>query len=203
MKDLNTSFFNLSTIKVPVHSGDLLVAQPFLTEVWFDRAVISLIDHDKGDGATGVVLNNCMNYTLDQVLDGIGEAGKNVDVYCGGPLSQDRLFFIHSLGPEIIPDCRAYSPGLYIGGDFDSAIDYINQGYPTDGYLRFFIGYSGWKGNQLEEEIEANTWAIAGEPADAASLLSGSGEQYWNREVKRLGVTYRSWLFIPRDVHCN
>lgn len=203
MNDFNTSFFNLTTVKLPVKAGSLLVAQPFLSEVWFDRAVIALIDYDKCDGATGVVLNNGMNYTLNEVADGVGDAGACVPVYCGGPLSQDRLYFIHSLGSEIIPQAREFAPGLYIGGDFAHAVNYVNEGYPTDGYMRFFIGYSGWSRGQLEEELRADTWAVIPEYMEPADILAGAGNAYWNSAVKALGDSYRSWRFIPHDLRSN
>ncbi len=203
MKDLDTTFFNLTTAKRPIARGSLLIAQPFLNEVWFDRAVISVIDYDDADGATGVVLNNGMNYTLDQVLDGVGEAGRHVPVFCGGPLSQDRLYFIHTLGDEIIPGAREYAPGLYIGGDFDSIIKYVNEGYPVDGYVRFFIGYSGWSGGQLEKEVREDTWAVQPSEIEPADLLHGDGDSYWHRIVKTMGPEYRSWRVIPRDVTAN
>ena len=91
MKNIDTSFFRISTEKLPVEVGDLLVAEPFLNEMWFDRAVISVIDHNPEEGTTGVVLNNALESSLDEVLDGIDREDK-VPVYCGGPLSQDRLF---------------------------------------------------------------------------------------------------------------
>lgn len=202
MKELDTSIFNLKTIKLPVHDGDLLIAEPFLDESCFARGVVSVIDYSREDGATGVVLNNRMDYTLDDVLDGI-TTDIDVPVYCGGPLCQDRLYFIHTLGPQIFAGAREYAPGLYIGGDFDSAIQYVNEGYPFDGCLRFFIGYSGWSSGQLEQEIMDDTWAITPMLGEPAQLLRGGGDPYWHKVVRQLGTAYRSWRFLPRDVRAN
>lgn len=202
MKGLDTSFFNSVTVKRPVREGDLLIAQPFLDEAWFRRGVISLIDYDRSEGATGVVLNNCMNYVLSDVLEGVATS-TDVPVYCGGPMSQDRLYFIHTLGERILPGARLYAPGLYIGGDFDAAIQYVNEGYPTEGVLRFFIGYSGWAPGQLEDEIGHDTWAIMDAPEDAQGILSGEGFGFWYRMVRRLGEPYRSWRMIPEVTYSN
>lgn len=202
MKGIDTTFFDMSTLKLPVGDGDLLVAQPFMDEAWFKCGVITVIDYDSKEGTTGVVLNNAMNYTLPDVLDGVNSAVK-VPVYCGGPVSQDRLYFIHTLGDEILPGARRYAPGLYIGGDFDAAMQYVNEGYPTEGIIRFFIGYSGWSPGQLEQEIEENTWAVLKSPQDPQSLLRGSGPHYWHRAVAALGPHYRPWRHIPADTHAN
>lgn len=202
MKGLDTSFFNPVTVKRQVREGDLLIAQPFLDEAWFRRGVISLIDYDRTEGATGVVLNNSMNYVLSDVLEGVATS-TDVPVYCGGPMSQDRLYFIHTLGERILPGARQYSPALYIGGDFDAAIQYVNEGYPTEGILRFFIGYSGWAPGQLESEIEQDTWATADAPDDPQSLLTGEGAAYWHRAVRSMGEPYRSWRMIPDTSYSN
>lgn len=202
MKGLDTTFFNLSTQKRPLSNGDLLLAEPFLNEAWFRRAVISLIDTDRNSGSTGVVLNNPMNYKLPEVLDGVN-SDVDVPVFCGGPLSHDRLYFLHTLGPEIIPDGRLYAPGLYIGGDFDSAIAYVNEGYPYRGCIRFFIGYSGWEPGQLADEISRDVWAPGTSPADPALLLTANGDAMWQQVLRTLGPHYRSWQLIPADLHAN
>lgn len=202
MKGIDTSFFRITADKQPVTAGGLLVAEPFLSEQWFDRAVISLIDHSNEEGTTGVVLNNPLATTLDEVLDGVKpEAG--VRVYCGGPLSQDRLFFVHTLGDEVIPEARMYADGMWIGGDFDAAIQYVNSGYPVEDNLRFFIGYSGWTPGQLAEEIEAGTWAVQPDASAVEGILSDYGDTYWHRVVRSLGERYRIWSMLPRDIKAN
>ncbi len=203
MKDLSSSFFNLTTPKLPLTRGSLFIAQPFLSEDWFERAVISLIDYDRKEGATGLVLNNSTKSSLRDVLDASGDCGAKVPLYCGGPLSHDRLFYIHTLGPDIIPESSLYAPGLYIGGDLDSALSYVRDGYPTEGCIRFFIGYSGWSRGQLEEEMMANTWASVEGVLPADTLLVGHGDSYWQRIVRSMGDAYKSWRLIPREVISN
>lgn len=202
MKSLDTSFLRLSTIKRPVSDGDLLVAAPFLSEKWFNRAVISIIDNEPGEGTTGVVVNLALDTTLNEVLDGISREDP-VSVYCGGPVSQDRLYFIHTLGEDVIPNSRMYAPGLWLGGDFDAALAYVNEGYPIDGFIRFFIGYSGWSSGQLKEEIDSDTWAIHPRLEDPHELISGEGDTFWHTIVRGLGEHYRPWTLMPRDTQSN
>lgn len=59
-----------------------------------------------------------------------------IPAYCGGPMSCDRLYFMHTLGC-LIPDSREIIPGLYIGGDFDTVLSIVNDGYAVDGHIRF------------------------------------------------------------------
>ena len=134
---------------------------------------------------------------LSELLDGVSKEADQ-PVYCGGPLGLDRLYFIHTLGPEVIPDGRPYSNGLYVGGDFDAVLEYVNSGYPAEGNLRFFIGYSSWCPGQLEQEIREGTWAQAPSPRSPEELLNGNADPYWHRNVRSLGEAYRPWLLLPR-----
>ena len=201
MKNLDSSFLKLSTIKREVHTGDLLVADPFLSEKWFNRSVIALLDHD-ADGTTGVVLNIPIDTTLNEIVDGIDREDP-VPVFCGGPVGQDRLFFVHTLGEEVIPHSRMFMPGLWLGGDFDAAVAYINEGYPIPGFIRFFVGYSGWSAGQLDGEIATDTWAVHRPEGDLHSLLTGEGDTYWHNIVRQLGVHYRPWSVMPQNVQSN
>ena len=79
---------------------------------------------------------------------------------------------------------------------------YVNTGYPLEGFIRFFIGYSGWSREQLDEELESKVWAVAG-CEDHHKLLTGAHDSYWHRYVKSLGTDFRGWLYHPHNPHCN
>ena len=198
MKNLANGLFHVVAIdeRAP-RCGGLLVAEPFLKESYFNHGVISIIEYASDEGATGVVMNNRTEYMLSELLDGVSPEADQ-PVYCGGPLGLDRLYFIHTLGPDVIPDGRPIGNGLYVGGDFDSVIEYINSGYPADGNIRFFIGYSSWGAGQLEREIREGTWAQAPRPSEPQKLLEGNADPYWHRNVRALGEAYRPWQLLPR-----
>ena len=203
MKDICSALFAAPDVKsAPLRGGNMLISEPFLEEDCFSHSVISIIDYDVHGGAMGVVLNHRSNSTVADLLD---EPRVEIDVpvYIGGPLATDRLFFIHNLGADIIPGSRPYAPGLYVGGDFEAIIEYVNSGYPVDGCVRFFVGYSGWAEHQLEKEIAAGTWAVAEEPDDTTRLFHGNGDHYWHREVRALGEPYRPWRLVPRMTYAN
>lgn len=181
--------------------GMLLVAEPFLRESHFHHSVIYLIDYGPASGSMGVVMNKPTNYRLADLLKGGLSRREPVPVYCGGPMSADRLYFIHRLG-DIIPESRLIGDGLYIGGDFASMVDYVNAGYPLEGLVRFCLGYSGWGAGQLDEELHNNVWAVAS-VANGEELLKGAGDGYWHRHVRALGPGFRGWLFHPQHPTLN
>lgn len=202
MKDITTNLFRVKGETYTPSCSLLLVAQPFMKEAYFNHGVVSLIDYIPSEGATGVVLNNRTEFVLPDLLDGISSEC-DVPVYCGGPVGQDRLFFIHTLGPDIIPKARRFAPGLYVGGDFDAVREYINASYPVEGAIRFFVGYCTWDAGQLEQELRKEEWAQAPAPESPALMLFDSGDRYWHRTVRSLGSAYRSWTLMPRNVSCN
>jgi len=199
---------NIGLFEIPAGSpailapGKLLVAEPFSDESYFSHAVVSLIDYDAAGGAMGVVLNNLTDSKLSEMLDDM-PVHVDVPVFCGGPLALNRLFFLHTLGDSIIPRARQYMPGVYVGGDFEAMLDYINSGYEVEGVVRFFVGYSGWEEGQLESEIAGGCWAVGDAPERVAELLCGSGDAFWHKAVKNLGATYRAWRLVPRSVFVN
>ena len=177
--------------------GALLVSEPFLREDYFSHSVIALIEYEPGGGAMGVVLNNGSDYTLQELVEGV-ERKEPIPVYCGGPVGSDRLYFIHTLG-DIIPGTQPLGDGLWVGGDFEPMLSIVNDGYELEGNIRFFLGYSGWSGSQLEEELARNVWAVSPLTGSPHDMLRGAGDAYWHRAVRALGDDFRGWLYHPQN----
>lgn len=197
--DLRTSLFNINLSTETPESGKLLVAEPFLKENHFNHAVILLIDHAAEFTSMGLVLNRRTNLRLSDVTDDAGKG--DLPIFSGGPVGDDRMFYLHTLG-GLFKGSIEVSPGLYIGGDYGQVTDYIRAGYPTEGLLRFYVGYSGWEPGQLEEEIGKNVWAVTS-AGDAGSLLTGAEDSFWHRVVRSMGDRYRGWLFHPMEPWAN
>lgn len=176
--------------------GKLLISEPFLHEEFFNHSVILLADYEKGGSAMGIVLNNPTRYKLQELISDVNVEDP-IPVYCGGPVADDHLFFAHTLG-DLIPETRPVCDGLWIGGDFEAVKRIVNDGYPLEGHLRFFLGYSGWSRNQLDTELSDNVWAVSNAP-DPHVLLTGSGDSYWHERVRAMGEDYRGWLYHPRN----
>ena len=194
MQSLEDFLFNIDIPTGSPSQGALLIAEPFLKESYFNHSVICLTEHNPKGSVMGVVLNHQLPVSLRKTIDGITRTDK-IPVYCGGPMSRDRLFFIHTL-PEIIPDGHEIIDGLFISGDFDAMRRYVNSGGQIEGKIRFFVGYSGWTGLQLDEEISNNVWAVSSFK-NASNLLRGSGDTFWHRYVRLMGERYRGWQYHP------
>ena len=201
--DYKSLLFNIDipSGSAPV-AGAFLVSEPFLREEYFNHSVIALVEYEPGAGGSmGVVLNNESEYSLQELIEGV-EVSEPIPIYCGGPLGSDRLFFIHTLG-DVIKGTQPLGNGLWIGGDFDSMLSIVNDGYELEGSIRFFLGYSGWTEGQLEDELARNVWAVSPQLEEASEMLRGDGDAYWHRAVRALGPSFRGWLYHPRNPMVN
>ncbi|EIA10626.1 putative transcriptional regulator [Flavobacterium frigoris PS1] len=178
--------------------GQLLIAEPsIIGDLSFNRSVILLADHDK-DGSVGFIINKPLKYTIHDLLPEINARFK---IYNGGPVEQDNLYFIHNI-PELIPNSIEISNGIYWGGDFESTKGLINNGKINKENIRFFLGYTGWNEQQLESEMNDNSWIIA--PNSYKNKIIGkSSTHFWKEQIIELGGDYLIWSNAPENPYLN
>lgn len=180
--------------------GEILIASPFMQEDFFARAVVLLLDNPADGGRLGLVLNRKAKVTLQDIFPPLAVLPP-VEVFCGGPVGLDRLFMLHSR-PDVFGGSTEVAPGVYVGGDPDSIVDYLLDGGDINGCVRFLVGYSGWGAGQLKSELQSHYWAVS-RPLPDMDLLYGKGGAYWRRVVSLLGPEYNGWLNVPLDPSMN
>lgn len=193
--DIRTNYTSEENLK----EGTILVAQPFLDEFFFKRSCILMTKMSKDKPSAGFVLNNKTEYFLDELITGISSDSR-LPVFCGGPLSLDRLFYIHDI--TNLPDAIPVTNGLFLNGNLDSVIDYINSEPECNKHIKFFIGYCGWDPGQLENELKIGTWAIL-PSLDNALILNSTTDNDWENTVKLLGKDFLNWLLFPVEPLLN
>lgn len=185
-------------ISYKLAKGQLLIAEPStLGDVSFNRSVILLADHN-ADGSVGFIINKPLKYTINDLVPEIDAKFK---IYNGGPVEQDNLYFIHNI-PHLIPNSIEISNGIYWGGDFESTRDLINEGKIQKNNIRFFLGYSGWEPNQLERELNTNSWIIT-ENVYQNKILGKSTTYFWKEKILELGGEYLIWCNAPENPDLN
>jgi putative transcriptional regulator len=178
--------------------GHLLIAEPsIIGDLSFNRSVILLADHNN-QGSVGFIINKPLKYTINDLLPEISARFK---IYNGGPVEQDNLYFIHNI-PELIPNSIEISNGIYWGGDFESAKELINTGRIAKDNIRFFLGYTGWEANQLESEMNANSWIIADNIYEN-KIIGKSPTHFWKEKIIELGGDYLIWSNAPENPILN
>ena len=177
--------------------GIILISDPFLKDPNFMRTVVFLCDH-RDEGSFGFVLNRPYKQTLDQLLPDL--EGFAIPVYYGGPVQTDTLHFIHNL-PQQIPDGQEITNGVFWGGDFEQVLLMIRNRTLDTSRIRFFLGYSGWSGGQLNEEMEEKSWLTA--KGSNRLVFHPKPEVAWKDAVRLLGKEYEEIINYPIDPQLN
>lgn len=178
--------------------GDLLIAEPaIIGDVSFNRSIVLLADHNE-EGSIGFILNKPLEYTIKDLIPEVEVAFK---VYNGGPVEQDNLYFIHKV-PNLIPDSIEISLGIFWGGDFKKVAELISNKTISENDIRFFLGYSGWDSNQLEEELKANSWLVS-ENIYEKNIIEKNYQSFWKEKMLELGGEYSIWSNAPENPNYN
>ena len=171
--------------------GNVLIAEPFMNDFYFRRSVILIIDHNE-EGSLGVIINKRLTIPFNEIVQGFPEF--KADVYLGGPVETDRIFFIHTVG-EMIPDSHKISDGLYWSGNINVLKSMIKMDLIKPHEVRFYVGYAGWDGGQLRNELKANTWLVG--KFSSKQLLTTMPGKMWKSFVRQMGKRYMLWDKFP------
>lgn len=178
--------------------GLLLVAEPsIIGDVSFNRSVVLLAEYNES-GSVGFILNKPLELKL---RDYVPEVNSKLPVYNGGPVEQDNLYFIHCI-PEIIPNSIEISNGIYWGGDFSAIIDLLKEDKLKKEQIRFFLGYSGWESEQLDQELEVNSWVVAPNSYND-TIIGKSNINFWKEKMLEFGGDYVLWSNAPENPSFN
>lgn len=188
--------FKIKRNRKKVEIGNILIAEPFLEGKYFSRSVVLMVEHDD-KGSIGFVLNKPMIYTTSDLVTEM--AGVHFPVYIGGPVEQNQLYYLHT-HPEL-EDALPIANGIYWGGDFVRLVEMLKAGDILPGEVRFFAGYSGWDGSQLERELDENTWMIG--DITREKVFNVPNEEIWETSMSELGERYRIWANFPRNPIMN
>ena len=183
--------FKIQSNTLNIATGNVLISEPFMNYFHFRRSVILIIDHNE-EGSLGVIFNKRLTIPFNEIVQGFPEF--KADVYLGGPVETDRLFFIHTIG-EMIPDSYKISDGLYWSGNVNALKAMIKMDLIKPHEVRFYVGYAGWEGGQLRNELKANTWLVG--KLSTKTLLTTIPGKMWKSFVRQMGKRYMLWDKFP------
>lgn len=184
--------------KDPLEIKSLLISEPFMLDPNFTRSVILICELSE-EGMLGLILNQRSNLLLKDVIEDVNEA--DFPVYIGGPVGLDNLQFIHKCYDRLnsgIP----LGDGLYWGGNFEVLKLLILQNEIKSNEIKFFIGYSGWSGKQIEDELEENTWIISNK-FNPDIIFVHDEENLWKEVIVNLGPKYAHVAQFPLNPSWN
>ena len=173
------------------------MSEPFLEDDYFRRSVVLLCDYND-EGAFGFVLNNYITIKLEELLEDMGDFETTISL--GGPVSTNNLYYIHTLG-DTLPGSTELLKGISIGGDFEVLKMLIQKGDIKPNQIKFFLGYSGWSANQLDDELKENAWVVTN--ASKKEIMSLPDEKLWKKTLDKMGGKFKVISKFPKDPSLN
>ena len=195
--DLGENFVIRSNSLEP-KQGKILISEPLMNDFHFGRSVILLIDHVASEGSFGIIINKKLEVQVNRIVDEFPDF--EAPVYLGGPVADEQLFLIHTLG-EMIPESYPIVDGLYWGGDHETLATLIHTGIANESNVRFYLGYAGWDDGQLVDELVRNSWLIS--DITAEQYLNTAPEKMWQAFVDKMGPSYAMWSRFPKNFEDN
>ncbi len=178
--------------------GQMLVAMPGMADPRFAKAVIFMCAHSK-DGAMGIVVNRRSRRLkfadLLVQLDVIKEdetirlptSAAGLQVLRGGPVDRGRGFVLHSPDYGVKDSTMEIEPGVSLTATVDILKAIATGEGPSKAVLA--LGYAGWGGGQLENEIQRNDWLNC--PVDEDLIFNTDHDHKYDRAMRIIGIDPR------------
>jgi len=180
-----------------VKKGRVLLAEPFMLDQNFKRAVILLCEHEM-DGSLGFILNKPLEMTVNELIADFPTF--DAPAFYGGPVKTDTIHYIHNVG-DLLEGSKRIARGVYWGGNFDQLKSLIKSGLIEPQDIRFFVGYSGWDFGQLAEEMKLRSWVVAN--MDVNYIFNSKIKKLWQNIMRNKGNAYSVIAQMPEVTISN
>ncbi len=177
----------------PFLSGKLLLAMPGMADPRFERAVIAMCVHDE-NGAVGIGIGQkragLRFRALLKQLDIDPAEAPDCAVHHGGPVEPGRGFILHSTdwgGQDTLQVNGPAGSLLAMTGTID-ILKAIAEGRGPGRWIAA-LGYAGWEGGQLDQEMTRHGWFVA--DGSDSILFDTPTDERWAAAFKAAGVDPR------------
>jgi putative transcriptional regulator len=174
----------------------MLIAMPGMVDSNFTGSVTLMCQHTEA-GAIGITINRLSSFTLGEIFSQLhiecqDDALRKRPVLEGGPVAPDRGFVLHSPLP-------GYESSMDVGQEImvttsRDVLSDIAAGTGPDKYI-VALGYAGWGGGQLENEMLANAWLSVS--ADIDIVFDMPLPNRFDEALGRLGIKVDQLLSEP------
>ncbi len=97
------------TQETVIQKGKVLLAEPFMADPNFKRAVVLLCEHEQ-NGSLGFILNKSLDMPVCDLIADFPEF--EGEAYYGGPVQTDTIHYIHNVG-DLLEGSQMISQGVY------------------------------------------------------------------------------------------
>ncbi|WP_456378349.1 YqgE/AlgH family protein [Thiolapillus sp.] len=168
-------------------TNHFLIALPALQDPNFSRTVTYVCEHTS-EGTMGIIINRPSTLALADILQhmdipGTGNTPKEMPIYIGGPVQEDRGFLLHS-------PAKRWDSTLVITDDLAvttsrDMVQALAKGEDPE-QIFFALGYAGWGPGQLEQELQQDSWLFG--PASREIIFHTPAEERWEAAANLAGV---------------
>lgn len=178
------------------YKGKILISTPDISGDVFSRSVVLIVEHSE-EGAFGLILNKKNNKMSDRLLNIFGF---EVEVYEGGPVENDKIFFINK-GKKVTENFSEINNEFYITEDIENVVTGLIDDIISVEDIKVFSGYSGWGSQQLDEEVKRKMWTVV-EVYNLDYTLPND-QNLWKNIMQNLGGEFLLWANAPDNISMN
>jgi putative transcriptional regulator len=181
--------------------GKVLIASEDLQDPNFAHSVVLIVQHDE-NGAMGLIINRALETTVREAWTQVTSIPYANDdpLFQGGPC-EGPLIVLHTNAAK---GQMEVTEGIWLSSDADAVKSLVDEDVTP---VKFFVGYAGWTGMQLETELAEGAWQVA--EIDSSLLIStptGIWEELQKAARKAIRNAVRPAVdpkFIPPDPSVN
>ena len=148
-----------------------------------------------------MVLNRPTDLEVDAVLGEWASLAASPPVlYMGGPVEQNGVLALARRRTSDAQEAPGWTSVLGEIGTIDLHLEPDDVAGGVDG-VRFFAGYSGWGGGQLEAELAEGAWLVV--PADPGDVFAPDPDAMWRAVLRRQGGKVAMLAHFPAHPSLN
>jgi putative transcriptional regulator len=160
------------------------MSMPQMKDPNFSGTLTYICEHNE-QGAMGIIINRPADFGLSDILDQLDISPINSEqaVYFGGPVQQDTGFILHD-GEQTWESTIDVSSKLKLTTSKDILMAIAKDQGPKRSLIA--LGYAGWGGGQLEDELAENTWLCC--PASDSIIFLPENDKKLSLAMKSMGI---------------
>ena len=170
-------------------SGQLLIAMPGIGDPRFERALVLVCAHDESH-AMGLAVNRPVEgLTLPDLLRRL-DIPSTIHVpqdmvLMGGPVERERGFVLHTDDYHAGDFSLPVVEGVALTASRE-VLEAMTDPSHSPRRAVLALGYAGWGGGQLEQEIRDNVWLTCAPDEDL--IFDADYDHKWSRALAKLGI---------------